>query len=147
MKLLYLFGSGAWKNDRKILKIGYTSDFDNRKTPYYLYNPLGEMLDTREGDELDELRIHLRLVDFKVEFLDEWFHAEDEVFRVFKEETYKDMNNWLWEHKSETLLYPEMPLPGTMKRELLDQIRKEKGINVVDAQKLLSTPIDLDFLD
>lgn len=140
--MLYLFGTGSFKNDRKALKVGFTDDIDTRKNQYYLHNPLGEMLGSREGNELDELRLHLRLIDFKVEFLDEWFYNEPEVYKIFKED-YKDMNKWLWENRERTLLSPNIPLPGTLKRKLLDQIRKELGHVVIDGEKFLSNNNDL----
>lgn len=127
--MLYLFGTGAWKNNRKALKIGYTDDIETRKNQYRLHNPLGEILKTREGDELDELRLHLRLFDHKVEFLDEWFYDEDEVFKVF-DQPYEEINKWLWDNRIEnTLFYPTIPSPGTLKRKILDELRKKYGEN------------------
>lgn len=127
--MLYLFGTGAWKNNRKALKIGYTDDIETRKNQYRLHNPLGEILKTREGDELDELRLHLRLFDHKVEFLDEWFYDEDEVFKVF-DQPYEEINKWLWDNRiKNTLFYPTIPSPGTLKRKILDELRKKYGGN------------------
>lgn len=134
--MIYLFGTGAWKNDRKALKIGFTDDIETRKQQYKLHNPLGEIIKTREGDELDELRLHLRLFDFKVEFLDEWFYDEEEVFKVFDQD-YEEINKWLWDNRLENnLLYP-IPSPGTMKRKILDEIKKKYG-GVIQGQKNLS---------
>ena len=136
--MLYLFGSGAWKNSRRIVKIGYTSDIDTRKQQYKLYNPLGEILDTREGDEILELKLHLRLIHFKVEFLDEWFFNEEPVFNIFKESE-EDIDKWLWENRNDCLIYPTIPLPGTMKRKILDDLRNRFGIpdKQVEGVKLL----------
>ena len=136
--MLYLFGSGAWKNSRRIVKIGYTSDIDTRKQQYKLYNPLGEILDTREGDEILELKLHLRLIHFKVEFLDEWFFDEEPVFNIFKESE-EDIDKWLWENRNDCLIYPTIPLPGTMKRKILDDLRNRFGIpdKQVEGVKLL----------
>ena len=137
-EMLYLFGSGAWKGNRKILKIGFTQDIETRKLQYKLHNPLGEMIKTREGTELDELRLHLRLFDFKVEFLDEWFYDEEEVFKVFDQE-YEEINRWLWDNRLQTpLLYPTLPSPGTLKRKILDELRKKYGgSNNLEGQKNL----------
>lgn len=79
--MLYLFGSGAWKGIRKVVKIGYTGDLEKRKNQYRLHNPLGEIISTREGSELDELRLHLRLYDFKVEFLDNGFMMSNQFLK------------------------------------------------------------------
>ena len=121
--MLYLFGSGAWKNSRRVLKVGYTGDFDTRKQQYKLYNPLGEMLDTREGDEILELKLHLRLIHYKVEFLDEWFFDEDPVFEIFKSSV-EDIDRWLWENRSDCF-YSPLPAIGTMKRTVLEDLKKK----------------------
>ncbi len=120
--MLYLYGSGAWKNSRRIVKVGFTDDFEKRKQSYYLHNPLGEMLDSREGDDLLELKLHLRLSDWKVEFLEEWFYDEEPVFKIFQD-TEDDIDKWLWENRETVLIYPTIPLPGTKKRKILDYLR------------------------
>lgn len=122
--MLYLYGSGSWENNRKIIKVGFTDDFEKRKQSYYLHNPLGKILDTREGDEILELKLHLRLVDYKVEFLDEWFYDEEPVFKIFQE-TVEEIDKWLWENRSQVLIYPTIPLPGTKKRKILDELRSK----------------------
>lgn len=122
--MIYLFGSGAWENSRRVVKVGFSDNMEKRRVNYTHYNPLGKFLGEREGDRKDELRLHLRLQDFQVEFLEEWFYDEPEVFKVFNEDSYDTINEWLWEHRSEILLYPQIPLPGTLKRELLDDLRK-----------------------
>lgn len=134
--MLYLFGSGSWKNDRKILKVGYTGDISTREQGYKLHNPLGEILDTREGDEILELKLHLRLKDYKVEFLDEWFHAEDPVFDIFNHSE-EDIDKWLWENRGE-IFFESLPAIGTLKREILDDLKKKYGekINTSDKSDL-----------
>lgn len=126
--MLYLFGSGSWSNQRKVVKIGFTNDIEKRKSQYKLHNPLGEFISVREGNEEDELRLHLRLYDFKVEFLDEWFYDEKEVFDVFSQD-YSEIDKWLWDHKSEVLIYPQIPPPGSLKRTLLDNIKSKFRIS------------------
>lgn len=136
--MLYLFGSGAWKNSRRVVKVGYTGDIETRKQQYKLYNPLGEILDTREGDEILELKLHLRLIHFKVEFLDEWFFDEEPVFKIFQESE-EGIDEWLWENRNDCLLYPTIPLPGTMKRKILDELKSKFGpsIKPIEGVKLL----------
>ena len=126
--MLYIFGSGAYKNERKIVKVGFTDDFETREQSYKLHNPLGEMLDTREGDRVLELKLHLRLTDWKVEFLDEWFYDEPEVFKIFQMPE-DEIDLWLWENKSDTLLCPCMPDIGTLKRTILDQLQEKYNKN------------------
>lgn len=132
--MIYLFGTGSWKNNRKALKVGFTDDLDIRKNQYKLHNPLGEFLKIREGDELDELRLHIRLNDFKVEFLDEWFYDEKEVFEIF-DQSYEEINKWLWDNRlTNNLLYPSIPAIGTLKRKLLNQLKNTYG-NTIQGQK------------
>lgn len=126
--MLYLFGSGSYKNERKILKVGFTDDFETREQSYKLHNPLGVMLDVREGNKILELKLHLRLKDWQVEFLDEWFYDEPEVYKIFQLSE-DEIDIWLWENKSETLLYPFMPDQGTMKREILDNLQQKFNKN------------------
>lgn len=135
--MIYLYGSGAWSGNRKILKIGYTSDLELRKEQYKLHNPLGEFLNTREGDLKLELKLHLRLYDHKVEFLDEWFYDEEEVFKVFESDI-EEIDKWLWENKAECLICPVIPLPGTLKREILDELRQKfSNSNNIEGTKFL----------
>lgn len=135
--MLYLFGSGSWENNRKIVKVGFTDDYEKRKQSYYLHNPLGKMLDSREGDEMLELKLHLRLTDWKVEFLDEWFYDEEPVFKIFQE-TVEEIDRWLWENKSQVLIYPTIPQPGTKKRKILDELRDKYSKTITqEGTKLL----------
>jgi hypothetical protein len=126
--MLYLYGSGSWENNRKILKVGFTDDIESREQAYKLHNPLGKMLDTREGDRILELKLHLRLKDWKVEFLDEWFYDEDPVFEIFNLDE-EELDNWLWENKSTTLLDPIFPEQGTLKRLILDSLNEKFNKN------------------
>ena len=72
--MLCLFGSGEYGTKRTFLKVGYTDDLETRVKQYKLHNPGGKMIDTREGDEMLELKLHLRLTYHKEDFLDEWFY-------------------------------------------------------------------------
>ena len=122
--MLYLYGSGSWENNRKIVKVGFTDDYEKRKQSYYLHNPLGKMLDSREVYEILELKLLLSLTDWKVEFLDEWFYDEEPVFKIFQE-TVEEIDMWLWENRSQVLIYPTIPPPETKKRKILDELRNK----------------------
>lgn len=135
--MLYLFGSGSWRSNRKVLKIGYTDDLETRKNQYKLHNPLGEFIETREGDKELELKLHLRLYDHKVEFLEEWFYDEPEVLEAFKRSV-EEIDSWLWENKMDCLIYPTIPEPGTMKRKILDDLKEKfSKDNNISGTKLL----------
>lgn len=126
--MLYLYGSGSWENERKIVKVGFSDDFSTREASYRLHNPLGKVLDTREGDKILEEKLHLRLIHFKVEFLDEWFHAEDPVFEIFNYSV-EEIDQWLWENRAE-VFYDPLPGIGTLKRQILDELREKYGPKV-----------------
>lgn len=121
--MLYLFGSGSWKDNQKFLKIGFTSDLESRKVQYKIHNPLGEFISVREGDEMLELKMHLRLLNNKADFLEEWFYDEKEVYDVFNSSE-EDINRWLWENRGECLLYPSIPSPDSLKGLILKELRE-----------------------
>lgn len=121
--MLYLFGSGSWKDNQKFLKIGFTSDLESRKVQYKIHNPLGEFISVREGDEMLELKMHLRLLNNKADFLEEWFYDEKEVYDVFNSDE-EDINKWLWENRGECLLYPSIPSPDSLKGLILKELRE-----------------------
>lgn len=124
--MLYLFGSGAYNGDRKIVKVGFTDDIEERKTQYLLHNPLGEFIGIREGGRELELKLHLRLADWKVEFLDEWFYDEGPVQTIFGS-TEDDIDLWIWNNRSEALLTPVWPKQGSLKYSIFDKLRKKYG--------------------
>lgn len=134
--MLYLFGSGSWNNNRKILKVGFTNDIEVRKSQYKLHNPLGEFIKIREGDEELELKLHIRLSEFQVEFLDEWFFNDPEVIDIF-DHTEDEIDNWIWKNRFDTLCYPQIPLPGTLKRKILDKLKIKFNNNLIEGEKLV----------
>ena len=81
--MIYLFGTGSFRGNEKIVKVGFTDDKEEREKAYLLHNPKGEFLGWRQGDKLMETKLHLRLKDFKQDFLDEWFYYEPEVEEIF----------------------------------------------------------------
>lgn len=134
--MLYLFGTGAFKSSRKAVKVGYTGDGskETRETAYNLHNPMGEFIAWRDGDRTMELKLHLRLADYKVEFLDEWFYYEPEVETIFGSPV-SDLNDWLWDNRG-TVFYP-LPKPGTLKRKIYDELSiLKQGSNVVEGISL-----------
>ena len=87
------------------------------------------------------LKLHIRLRDWQVEFLDEWFYDESEVFELFQIDE-EELDKWLWDNRSETLLYPTMPQAGTMKREILYKLQEKFNKNF----KKPYTPEELEAL-
>ena len=134
--MLYLFGCGEYGTRRTFLKVGYTDDLDTRIKQYKLHNPGGKMIDTREGDEMLELKLHLRLTYHKEDFLDEWLYDEPEVKEIFKQSE-EEIDKWLWDNRMDILQYPVIPLPGTKKRKILDSLRKKFKQSTIEGTKLL----------
>lgn len=135
--MLYLFGTGSWEGNLKVLKIGYTGNIEERKSQYKLHNPLGKIISVREGDEELELMLHLRLIHSKTDFLDEWFYDEEDVYKAFKESE-EEIEKWLWENRGDCLLTPQLPSPGTVKDKILRKLKKKYGSNIsLEGEKLL----------
>lgn len=122
--MIYLFGSAGWDTGRKIVKVGYTSNKEERERTYNLHNPGGVFLGWRPGSEILEAKLHLRLVDWKTEFLDEWFDWDPQIMKIFGEPEGK-LDRWLWTER-DRLFYP-IPAPGTKAREIFDQLRVGAG--------------------
>lgn len=121
--MIYMFGSGSFKNGEKAVKIGFTENKDERESAYFLHNPLGQFLGWREGDKKLELKLHLRLKDFKETFLDEWFYYEPPVLDIFNE-TEEQINEWLWKNKDDIFYSPTLPTFGSLKWEIFMELRE-----------------------
>lgn len=134
--MLYLFGTGAYDSPRKALKVGYTDDRKDveRRKAYLIHNPLGKFLAERDGDKILELKLHLRLSDYKADFLDEWFYDEEPVVNIFGEPVSK-INEWLWANRTE--IFPEIPRPGSLKRKIYDELYGIYGGNIRFGEKSL----------
>jgi hypothetical protein len=126
--MIYLFGTGAWESSRKVLKIGYTSKKDERESAYLLHNPLGKFLAWRDGDRELEMKLHLSLIDYKEDFLDEWFYDEDPVIEHFSWDIER-LDKWLWEERYRVFFDPFIPQPGTLKRKIFDDLQKKYSKN------------------
>lgn len=142
--MIYLFGSGAWDSDKKVLKIGYSSKQDERETAYLLHNPLGKFLAWREGEKDLELKLHLALVDCKEDFLEEWFYDEDLVLERFGWPIEK-LNKYLWDNREDLFFNPFIPSQGTLKRKIYDELFSLYGGNnsVIQGTKTLSEREDI----
>ena len=69
--------------DRDYLKIGYTSNLDQRQKAYETTNCYAEVLMTKDGTRKDESDLH-KLCD-KWHYKNEWFHYDDEIVKIFEE--------------------------------------------------------------
>lgn len=130
--MLYLFGTRYWDTGRQVVKVGFTDDKDEREKAYILHNPGGKFLGWRPGDKRLETKLHLRLVDWKAEFLDEWFDWDPTILQIFGESEAK-IDKWLWEEKSR--IFSPWPKEGTIERSILDSLREKFG--GAEGEKLL----------
>lgn len=69
--------------DRDYIKIGYTSNLDQRQKAYETTNCYAEVLMTKDGTRKDESNLH-KLCD-KWHYKNEWFHYDDEIVKIFEE--------------------------------------------------------------
>lgn len=58
--MLYLIGTRDFNTEIKLLKIGYSDNWEGRRSQYITSNPLTNFISTREGDEVLEKLFHLR---------------------------------------------------------------------------------------
>ena len=117
--MIYLFGTGSFKGETKSVKVGYTDNKEKRIKAYGMHNPKGEFLAWRPGDETLELKLHLRLQDWKEEFLEEWFVYDPEVERIFGQSE-DEINRWLWENRLDVFYKP-----GHKGGKKVEKIKKE----------------------
>ena len=69
--------------DRDYIKIGYTSNLDQRQKAYETTNCYAEVIMTKDGTRKDEFNLH-KLCD-KWHYKNEWFHYDDEIVKIFEE--------------------------------------------------------------
>ena len=69
--------------DRDYIKIGYTSNLDQRQKAYETTNCYAEVIMTKDGTRKDESNLH-KLCD-KWHYKNEWFHYNDEIIKIFEE--------------------------------------------------------------
>lgn len=69
--------------DRDYIKIGYTSNLDQRQKAYETTNCYTEVIMTKDGTRKDESNLH-KLCD-KWHYKNEWFHYDDEIVKIFEE--------------------------------------------------------------
>lgn len=104
--MIYLIRSYGFKG-KSVLKIGFTDDIQKRFYQYFIYNPMMEVLSTREGDEVFEKLLHKYLYYLGFQYkrfgrLDEWFIDSPEVKQVFhiSRET---LEKKIWKHRDKIL--------------------------------------------
>lgn len=69
--------------DRDYIKIGYTSNLDQRQKAYETTNCYAEVIMAKDGTRKDEFNLH-KLCD-KWHYKNEWFYYDDEIVKIFEE--------------------------------------------------------------
>ena len=69
--------------DRDYIKIGYTSNLDQRQKAYETTNCYAEIIMTKDGTRKDELNLH-KLCN-RWHYKNEWFHYNEEIIKIFEE--------------------------------------------------------------
>ena len=69
--------------DRDYIKIGYTSNLDQRQKAYETTNCYAEVIMTKDGTRKDEFNLH-KLCE-KWHYKNEWFYYDEEIIKIFEE--------------------------------------------------------------
>lgn len=69
--------------DRDYLKIGYSSNMDQRKKAYETTNCYAEVIMTKDGSRKDETILHNLCKPWQ--YKNEWFYYDEQVIEIFKE--------------------------------------------------------------
>lgn len=75
--------------DRDYLKIGYSSNIDQRKKAYDTTNCYAKMIMIKDGSRKDETILHKLCEQWH--YKNEWFYYNDEIIKIFEE--YQSDNN------------------------------------------------------
>lgn len=79
--MLYLIKLNG--QNQTLLKIGYTKNLEQRIKTYKTHNPLIELVDTQQGNMVDENILHTLLEDYLFEECSEWFINDDVVYYIW----------------------------------------------------------------
>lgn len=123
------------QNDKlRLLKIGYSDNWSNRKSQYLLHNPLTEIVSTREeGDEILEKLFHLRYQEFSYpDYGREWFIYNETIISGFKESTEEAILDWLWDNRLEILNREYFKESQSIQYQIVERLystRKEEDLD------------------
>ena len=88
--MIYLINVTYYNKDTKeildLLKIGYTDNWDKRKSQYLLHNPgIQELYLLEDGSEEQESKLHYKFKDLKyLDYGNEWFYYNEEIVNYIK---------------------------------------------------------------
>lgn len=136
--MLYLIRSFG-RNNKSVLKVGFTDEIKNRVSTYKYHNPFSELISTREGSLLDETRIHtyLRSLGYKLDLLDEWFINCDNVNQLFHK-SFETMNKVIWKDRNNLFRKDDF-----LKENIMNELYQE--LNLLQSPLKELTSIDLEW--
>ena len=96
--MIYLVNVTYYNKETKeildLLKIGYTDNWNKRKSQYLLHNPgVQEIYLIDDGTEEQESKLHYKFKDFRFEdYGNEWFYYKDEIVDYIKTVTLEELD-------------------------------------------------------
>ena len=125
--MIYLVNVTYYNKDTKeildLLKIGYTDNWDKRKSQYLLHNPgIQEVYLLGGGTEEQESKLHYKFKDFRFkDYGNEWFYYKDEIVDYIKSVTLEELD--------------ELPYPFTSR--IKSGLAKEIVSKVITVENIL----------
>ena len=146
--LLRSFGEGGIS----ILKVGYAKDYKLRLAQYKLHNPYIKEISQRDGDLVDEAKLHLYLHHLGFgELGNEWYKDCQEVIDIFNEPM-DEIDAELWKNRSSifTRSLLDNESSGSIYSQLFNKntisVFSEKEINGNIVKDFVGEDIDLQYI-
>ena len=155
--MLYLIKSYGPKG-KKIYKVGYTTNLDNRLNQYFSHNPFIELISTREGDEELEKLIHVCLYSLEYKFtkggkLDEWFTGDLNKIQYIFHSTKRYLEKVIWRNRDKAFSVDSIGNINSDSFKLLRRLYKENNYKIngnryitKDDRVIKTNTSDLDIL-
>lgn len=120
--MLYLIKT--YGKDKELLKIGFTDNVEYRMGQYKSCNPLFEIIDTRDGDEVIEKLFHLRFrTDYQyTDYGKEWFWYNSEIIDGFRDFTESDILEYIWENRRLLIKEKYFSLKTPINEEVINRV-------------------------
>ena len=155
--MLYLIKSYG-PREKKIYKVGYTTNLDNRLNQYFSHNPFIELISTREGDEELEKLIHISLYSLEYKFtkgrkLDEWFIGDLNKIQYIFHSTKRYLEKVIWRNRDKAFSVDSISNINSDSFKLLRRLYKENNYRIngnryitKDNKVIKTNTSDLDIL-
>ena len=96
--MIYLINTTYYNKETKeitdLLKIGFTDNWEKRKTQYQLHNPIFKTIHLIEdGTEEQEKKLHYKFKEKKYNgYGDEWYYYDEEIIKYIKSVTLEELD-------------------------------------------------------